>query len=239
METLMKSLLTEPLRNAGNISALINTTDIVCYASQPLRAVVGVSNDEKRVVLAGYWEEMSLPLEVFPKQEFFISGCLPEAMDLIRKEFKVKEEWPCWYYLAPVRYESGPWDELGPLTLDDVDFVSKYWHLSDDPVRHLREKLAKYDSACVRRGGKPVSWTGLHYEVGGYANLGFGHTLEEHRRKGYASMVTKALVNRLAARGLRATCHVIKDNANSIRLCESLGFEVVGEATWAVLSHDK
>jgi len=203
-----------------------------CYANEDSTVALAVSENGEDVLFAGNWQGYGLP-KILPRKGFFLSACPNEALNLIRSCFTIKEDWPCWHYLTPERYGSGPWDELGPLTLDDVPFIAKYWKLSDSPEEHIRRKVVEFDSACVRIEGKPVSWVGLHFEVDGVANMGFAHTLEEHRRKGYAQMVTKAIVNSLAGRGIRTTCDVIKDNVNSIALCESLGFARLGEATWA------
>jgi ribosomal protein S18 acetylase RimI-like enzyme len=203
-----------------------------CYADEDLTVALGVSEDGKDVVYAGNWQGHGLP-DVLPSDGFFLSACPSGALELIKRRFEVVGEWPCWYYLTPEHYEPGRWDVLGSLILDDVPFVSKYWELTDEPEEHIRRKVAEFDSVCVRVGGKPVSWVGLHYEIEGVANMGFAHTLKEQRRKGYAQAVTKAIVNRLAKRGVRCTCHVIKDNKESIALCKRLGFTRIGEATWA------
>lgn len=202
-----------------------------CFANEDFNVAMAVSENGEDVLFAGSWQGYELP-DALPRKGFFLSACPTDALNLIRSDFKIKNEWPCWHYLTPERYGAGPWDELGPLTLDDVPFIAKYWELSDSPEEHMRRKVAKFDSACLRVGGKPVSWVGLHFEVERVANMGFAHTLDEHRRKGYAQTVTKAIVNRLAERRVRTTCHVIKDNVNSISLCERLGFTMLGEATW-------
>lgn len=203
-----------------------------CYADDDMSVALAISEEGEDVIYAGNWQGRSLP-DILPEDGFFLSACPSEALELIKRNFEVVGEWPCWYFLTPEGYGPGPWDELGCLNPDDVPFVSKYWELSDEPEEHIRRKVAEFDSACVRIDGRPVSWVGLHYEVGNVACMGFAHTLEEERRKGYAQAVTKAIVNRLAKRGVRCTCHVIKDNKESLALCERLGFTRIGEATWA------
>ena len=203
-----------------------------CYADEDLNIALAVSEDGKDVIYAGNWHGHDVP-EVLPSRDFFVSACPSEAMEMLRSRFDITGEWPCWYYITPERYEPGPWDGLGPLTPDDVPFVAQYWELTDEPEEHIRRKVAEFDSVCMREGGRPLSRVGLHYEVGSVANMGFAHTLEEFRRRGFGQAVTKAIVNRLADRGVRCTCHVIKDNRESMALCKRLGFTRIGEATWA------
>lgn len=233
LDILRESLSGNLLINAPAIHALFESgMDFDCYADAGRRAILGLKRDHSNVIFAGNWDGLGLPVELLP-DEFFTSACPPAAYELLQSKLTIKEEWPSWYYLAPESYGPGPWDDLGELTVDDVAFISQYWELGDDPEAHIRESVEKFNSACVRVDAKPVSWAGLHYEIGEYANLGFAHTLDEYRRRGLATIVTKSLINRLAKRGVRATSHVIKDNVNSVALCKSLGFERVGEATWA------
>ena len=86
---------------------------------------------------------------------------------------------------------------------------------------------------------KPVAWGGLHFELDGVAEMGFAHTLKRYRRKGCATLVTKAVVNRVAAHGSIAFCHAFKTNKESIGLCEKLGFIRAGEYTWAIVLRKK
>ncbi|KYK31118.1 MAG: hypothetical protein AYK23_04170 [Candidatus Proteinoplasmatales archaeon SG8-5] len=203
-----------------------------CYADEEMTVALAISDDTGDVIYAGDWRGIDLPSEL-PEKDFFVSACPSSAFEQIRARYEILGEWPCWYYLTPDRFEAGCWDELGPLTLDDVPLVAEHWDLTDYPEEHIRKKIAEFDSVCIREGGKPVAWVGLHYEIDGVANMGFAHTLDGYRRRGYAQMVTKAIVNRMADRGIKTTCHVIKENVGSIALCERLGFTRIGEATWA------
>jgi ribosomal protein S18 acetylase RimI-like enzyme len=238
-EGLFDKLSKNMIENSGFLSRVSPPDSVFrIYTNENLTAALAVEGEENHVLFWGSWHDIEIPLELLPKDELFTSACPPHVIEKLKKHFRLDGEWPCWYYLAPDGYGPGPWDELGPLNQEDVPFVAKYWELHDDPEPHIGNRVAKFDSACVRVDGKPVSWCGLHHEIGNVGNMGFAHTLDEHRRKGYAAMVTKALVNRLAKRGMRATSHVIKDNKASIALSQSLGFEVVGEATWALFKKD-
>lgn len=236
-EPLLAILSDNIVENAGFLFRVRdNSVDI--FADEGLTAAVVVQRGSDHCMFWGDWHDIELPLDILPKHGMFVSACAPEIIRILKQHFTLDGEWPCWHYLAPDGYGLGEWNELEPLTPDDVAFIAPFWELSDDPEPHLKDRVARFDSACVRVNNEPVSWCGLHFEIGNIANLGFMHTLDDYRRKGYAGLVTKALVNRLSARGVRATCHVIKDNAASIALCASLGFENVGEQTWAYFKKD-
>ncbi len=235
---------TGPLKNALSTHLLENAVfiywifdselDFDCYGDVSLEIAVAIEkDDEKNVLFAGNWHDTQLPTDILAKNGFFVSACPPGTMDLLRKTYEIVEEWPCWLYVAPKEFDPGPWDELDNLTLEEVPDIAKYWELTDDPESHIMKRVEKFDSVCKRVKGKPVSWAGLHFEIDKVANMGFAHTLEEERRKGYATLVSKALVNRVIRKGKMATCHVIKNNKESVSFCERLGFIRKGEATWA------
>ena len=232
LSSLMKKLADDVIGNSSIIARIVSSKgDIRVFATPNYEA--GVAMGQDHFTFYGDWKRADLPGELMPKGSFFVSSSPPEAIDMLQSHYEVAGMWPSWHYLAPESYGPGPWDDLGPIKPEEVPTISKYWTLSDDPEREMTEKVRKYDSACIRVGGTPASWCGLHFEIEGVGNMGFAHTLEEHRRKGYAGLVTKALVNRLAARDRRATVHVLKDNQASNALCKSLGFKEVGELTWA------
>ena len=238
LDELLKILSNRELENSGTIFRLTDGPFDV-YSDKGLTAAVAVQENSEHCIFWGDWEDVEIPFDILPKEGIFISACAPEIIEILKQHFELDGEWPCWHFLAPEGYGPGEWDSLGPLKEEEAPFVAKYWELGgDDREEHLRDRIRRFDSACIRVRGSPVAWCGLHFEIEKVGNLGFAHTLDEHRRKGYASIVTKALVNRLAYRGKRATCDVLKDNEASIRLCEAMEFRNFGEVTWAYFRRD-
>ncbi len=231
---LLKRLKGDPVRNSDFLyRVFVSRGKFDIYSTKDMGAAMAVQAKQRHLIFWGNWDGVAIPHSLLPEKDFFVSSSPPGAVLLMGKSRENTGEWPCWHFLAPESYGPGPWDKIGPIKLEEVPFISKHWTLSDHPEREMMSSVRKFDSACIRILGRPVAWCGLHYEIEGVGNMGFAHTLDRHRRKGYAALVTKALVNRLAARGNRATVHVIKDNHASIGLCESMGFEVIGELTWA------
>lgn len=245
MKTLKKLSNPEPLisrlsenfiENSGfifTVSQPDSSFDI--FADKELTAAVCIERDGDHCMFWGNWKDIEIPFDILPKNGIFVSASAPDIIEILKQHFELEGEWPCWHYLGPDGYGPGPWDDLRPLTDEDVEFVALNWTLGgDNREKHIRDKVEKFDSACIRIDGQLIAWCGLHFEIGGVGNLGFAHTLDQHRRKGYSSEVTKTLVNRLSLRNMRVTAHVIKDNEASISLCTSLGFKNIGELSWAM-----
>jgi len=192
-----------------------------------------VQKDEPLVVFAGNWQDRDMPYDLLPQDGFFTHGSPIPALEKLSQGFHIDDSWPCWRYVSVGDYGQGPWDDIGRLEEEDAHFIADHWDLIDDPESILKEKIKKYDSACIREAGEPVAWVGVHFETEGITELGFAHTLKKHRRKGYSGMVTKAMVNRAASRGKQVMVHIIKDNDASIGLSESLRFKRIDEITWA------
>ncbi|MBA3045473.1 MAG: GNAT family N-acetyltransferase [Candidatus Thermoplasmatota archaeon] len=232
---LRKRLALDLAKNSGFLWRAFHSGDVFrIYSVGDMGATMAIEDSENHLIFAGDWSETDIPDELLPVKGAFVSASPLSAIEKLKEHYEPVGEWPCWHFLAPVGYGPGEWDELGPLKDGDVSYVAKFWELGgDDREEHIRDCVKRFDSACVRIDSKPVSWCGLHFEFDGVGNLGFAHTLEEHRRKGLARTVTKALVNRLATKGSRATSDVIKDNAASIAVCKLMGFEVIGELAWA------
>ena len=53
------------------------------------------------------------------------------------------------------------------------------------------------------------------------------HTLEEHRRRGYAALVTEYLTKRVAQSGFVPFVHIVVDNDASHKFFESMGFKLL------------
>lgn len=204
-----------------------------CYSDADRKAFLLVTDDGEYGIFAGDWACFDIPVELLPG-EFFTSACPPEAFAKLEALFDIKKSWPCWRYYRDEGFGPGPWDELDSLRPDDAKNVDRYWDLRDDAEEYLRDNLEKYVSAAIRdERGKLVAWAGLHWRAAGISEMGFAHTVEEHRGKGYATLITKALVNRITETGDRSMCYTFKTNDASIAVLEKCGFTRDGEATWA------
>ncbi|MEW5937225.1 MAG: GNAT family N-acetyltransferase [Candidatus Thermoplasmatota archaeon] len=211
-----------------------------CYASPEMEAALAIGKGYPIVIFTGDWEGCEIPDAPFPEEGFWTPACPPSAWRLLVEQFELEEAWPCWGYLAPEGFGQGPWNTLERLEPADARMVAQHWPLGgEDKEEYLRRCISRYESACVREGGRLIAWAGCHFELDNVAEMGFAHTMEGERRRGHAEMVTRALVNRLHAKGKVAHCYMFKSNEASIRLVERLGFVRFGEAIWADLGPRK
>ena len=89
-------------------------------------------------------------------------------------------------------------------------------------MQHIEDELARLPSAGVylKSTDQLVAWMNLH-PPNGMSRL---HTLEEHRRKGYASLLTQYLSKRMAQAGHLPYAHVSVGNTASEQVFIQLGF---------------
>ena len=236
MSSLRKTLEKDLMKNAVFINKVFESDlEIKCYSDTEEKAFVSIQKGGEYIAFGGDWSDVNLPVGLLPENEFFTPACPGLPFKKLTDNFEIKESWPCWQYTTSKGFGKGPWDELDRLEPDDVSVVEKYWDLKEDAGEYLRDRLSKFESACVRIEGELVSWAGMHFEIDGLGEMGFAHTLEKHRGKGLATSVTKALVNRITAHGNIVMCYMFKTNEASISMCEKLGFKRSGEGSWAVV----
>lgn len=126
--------------------------------------------------------------------------------------------------------------KLGPLDLSHVELIYSLWphRLEDHPelsIRLLRSYITENKGLglFLRKDNSLVSWI-LVTEWGG---LGLLQTVEEHKRKGYGKIITKAMIKMLAEEeNLDSILFVVEHNLASRKLFESLGYAEVGKNTW-------
>jgi len=89
------------------------------------------------------------------------------------------------------------------------------------------DQIDNFPSAGVflKENDQLVSWMVFHMPWG----MGKLHTLEEHRKKGYASLVTKYLSKRMAQSGYIPYVNIEVGNDTSCAFFESVGFKNCGE----------
>ena len=87
----------------------------------------------------------------------------------------------------------------------------------------MEDELARLPSAGVylKSTNQLVAWMNLH-PPNGMSRL---HTLEEHRRKGYAGLLTRYLAKRMAQAGCLPYVHIAVGNTASEQVFLQLGFQ--------------
>ncbi|XP_062551614.1 uncharacterized protein LOC134216837 isoform X2 [Armigeres subalbatus] len=126
---------------------------------------------------------------------------------------------------------------LNRLTINHLDYIYHLWPLRDSISKTsgynllkrlilLNDSVGLFDAA-----DKLVSWC-LRDQTGAFSDL---QTCQENLRQGYARVVVKEFVRRLAADGDDSYAFVLCTNVNSCKLFESIGFVKIAHLHWVVI----
>ncbi len=107
------------------------------------------------------------------------------------------------------------------LNVNDADAVYNNSEYKEYISReYAAQRIKRGISAGIYEDNKLVSW-GITQDDGA---IGFLHTLEEYRRKGYGYRVTLSIIEKLRNRGQLPFAYVVATNNRSISLLQKLGF---------------
>ncbi|XP_065089419.1 glycine N-acyltransferase-like protein 3 [Ochlerotatus camptorhynchus] len=126
---------------------------------------------------------------------------------------------------------------LSRLSIDHLDYVYRLWPLKDSISKtsgyNLLKRLILLNESVglFDENGKLQSWC-LRDQTGAFSDL---QTCEEHLRKGFARIVIREFVRRLASMGDDSYAFVLQSNYNSCRLFESIGFRKITHLHWVVI----
>ena len=111
---------------------------------------------------------------------------------------------------------------ISSLNLSHVDLVNKNWKFGGNKkYRNIADLISNFPSCCITDSqGQPVSWI-LVYD---YYAMGLLYTLPEHRGKGYAKVLIRAMAKRLHAEGFPVYCFIEEENTVSYKLFKGMGF---------------
>ena len=91
-------------------------------------------------------------------------------------------------------------------------------------VHEVEEEIAKMPSAglFLKRNDQLVCWMVSNPPFG----MGLLFTLEEHRRRGYAKLVTQYMCKRMVQSGFVPFVTIVQGNTSSVAFFQSLGFRL-------------
>lgn len=121
---------------------------------------------------------------------------------------------------------------LGTLSTKHTAQVFNVWpHRLDSNISYIEEMLANNGGCGLfdKNDDSLMAWITRN----DYGALGILQTEEKHKRKGYASIVTKYFSKELALNGIDPTCYIVIKNSASEILFTKLGFSVVSYMCWA------
>ena len=159
------------------------------------------------------------------------SGVWKPLADKLKARFPVVWDAPCAVYHYP---PDAPPPEPGreparSLEIRDAELIDTH-HAYRHPgsLEEIRACIRDRASSAVHGDGGPVCWLLVHEDD----SLGIMYTLEEHRRKGYAEVVTRDLVRKQLAAGRTPFLQIRDDNGMSPGLALKCGFVKEGNCDW-------
>lgn len=108
-----------------------------------------------------------------------------------------------------------------------AQMVYDHWpYRESTKVEYIAEEIEQLPSAGVflKENNELVSWITCHLP-NGMSRL---HTMENHRRRGYAALVTKYLSKRVVQSGFLPFVNVLVDNTASCQFFENMKFQLLG-----------
>ncbi|MFH1120174.1 MAG: GNAT family N-acetyltransferase [Bacteroidota bacterium] len=94
---------------------------------------------------------------------------------------------------------------------------------------YLKIRLQLGGGYCVLSENKTVGWIMTHDD----GSVGMLHILEPYRRMGFAGKLIEAMSYQVMLEGREVYAHIEPSNTPSLKLFQSLGFEIRGKITWA------
>jgi ribosomal protein S18 acetylase RimI-like enzyme len=105
-----------------------------------------------------------------------------------------------------------------------------------EPGPFLPRTIELGDYLGIRCDGALVAMAGERFQLDGWTEISAVCTHTEHRGRGLASQLTRALIARIQLRSQRVFLHVLSANTGAIRLYEELGFRARQTATITVVT---
>ncbi|MCC4294085.1 GNAT family N-acetyltransferase [Brevundimonas aurantiaca] len=122
-----------------------------------------------------------------------------------------------------------------PLTAADAPAMLALATLTrPGPFRSRTRELGPFIG--IRRDGELVAMAGRRLRVDGFTELSGVCTHPDHRGKGYAAALSRAVVGEILASGEAAFLHAFADHPATIAFYQSLGFEVRAPMVYTILA---
>jgi len=102
------------------------------------------------------------------------------------------------------------------------------------PFRSATHRLGPFIG--VKRNGELIAMAGRRLRVDGFTELSGVCTHPDHRGRGLAAALSRAVVGEILATGEAAFLHAFADHDATIAFYRSLGFEIRARMTYTILS---
>jgi RimJ/RimL family protein N-acetyltransferase len=174
-------------------------------------------------------------IDSLPVGEFIEFGNIERNVyDLVKEKFELEMDEACVeVILAKEDFKPKIDHEIITLNEEDAETIDEHWGLVPDFAWYFRQRIKQSSTFGIREDGELIGWMGTYWETDKYAQLGYLHVKEGHRRGGLAFSITSALCQDIFDRGKTPVAHAFDTNTASLKLAEKMGFKRIGEKFWA------
>lgn len=140
---------------------------------------------------------------------------------------------PAWLFrLDPANFIDHPDARVRPLEPEWAARVAELWQPDWPAEGYVRRRIETAPTAAIEENGEPVAWALTHMVTDHVGIIGMVHVVERFRRKGLARSVVSSVSRDLLNLGKIPTLHAYVDNAASLALFPTLGFQKVKRQVW-------
>lgn len=207
------------LLNACVIEPILTDSAEVLYADRTCVMI----KDKASEVYSLQTEDLALAEELirrFPIKVLVAQN--RKLSDFALERLGFSEPVPCYqgvYLGAPFEIQEDPDFSFRLMREEEADDATKMYHFDrESALKHIRlgYVYGGYDKEGI------VGMIGMHLQ----GSMGLLYVQERARRKGYAEIMEKHLINSLLKRNLVPYCHVVEGNTASLSLQKKLGLSI-------------
>lgn len=218
----------------------INNISIINFIKN--NQVLSIDIIGKSVLLRGKSDRVWIYISCYDEDELYIIknkltkddinfGAIDEWMiPILVRAKKIKWDIAVIQFYLPGNLEVPPVDhETLTLTTDEAQTIYDNYTLKEYiSIEYIIERIRKGINAGIYDDNNLVSW-GITQDDGA---IGFLHTLDKYRRKGYGYNVVLSMIEQLMHNGKLPFAYIEPSNKNSINLFRKLGFKENKRAHW-------
>jgi len=191
---------------------------------KPFCAIIAFSAEGAQTLISYLQDQDKLVLFDLPKDVLMTES----ALDKINIEKLETLDCNAYFYLKD-DIEAEEDEHIKTLNASDALFVYKnYDEKETTSLEEITDYIEKRPAYGYFEEGKLVGWVLVHWD----GQIGVLNVLEEHRKKGIAKKLMKAITKAVLMTGRIPGCEVKRDNVASISTVTSIGYTHIGQEFW-------
>lgn len=227
---IINKLKADKLNNIQCLGFLKNVIPVSVRETGNIILVKGISDQEwTYICTAGKGDFPELLTEIKDSDKYFFTNNAA-VKDYMIKNFGCKIFLDSESYYFPGKHlsykETVPTEPVKPEGAQVIWDNTEYRDVMD--FNYVNDRIANGISACVYVNDKMASWSLTHDDN----SIGFLHTVEGERKKGFAINVVANMTKQMLDMGEIPFVQISDNNKKSYNLIMKLGYERLGSSFW-------